>query len=223
MALESELKDPQGEASQREAQFDRMAQALSARGYAVVPAALPGGVAEQLLARVNSLHDQAFHPAGIGRQGDYQKNRVIRGDSIHWLTAGDVSELQYLAWMEGLRVALNQRLFLGLFDYECHFARYAPGRFYRKHVDAFRGRSNRVLSTVFYLNPGWQPSDGGQLLIYDESDEVEAAVDPVMGTLVVFLSEKVPHEVVPAARLRHSVAGWFRVNASVGDRIDPPR
>jgi SM-20-related protein len=124
--------------------------------------------------------------------------------------------------MEMLRVGINRRLFLGLFDYECHFARYAPGSFYKKHVDAFRGRSNRVLSTVFYLNPQWGSADGGELLIYSGDGQVEASVKPTMGTLVVFLSETVPHEVLPAARLRHSIAGWFRVNASLGANIDPP-
>ncbi len=205
-----------------DATFDRLADALSARGYAVLPAALPGEIAEQLQRRVATLGDSAFRPAGVGRQQDYQKNRAVRGDDIHWFTAGDHSESAYLAWMEQFRQALNRRLFLGLFDYECHFARYAAGSYYKKHLDAFRGRSNRVLSTVFYLNEGWAAADGGQLLIYNDSDEVVASVNPEMGTLVVFLSENVPHEVAIAHRQRHSVAGWFRVNASIGAHIDPP-
>ena len=210
------------EAHQRDVLFDQLADALSERGYAVIPSALPGAVAESLLQRVASLGDQVFRPAGTGRQQSYQRDDLVRSDHIHWLAADDPSEVHYLAWMESLRAGLNRRLFLGLFDYECHFARYAPGSFYKKHVDAFRGRSNRVLSTVFYLNPEWTASDGGELVIYDEQDRVVGAVQPVMGTLVVFLSEKVPHEVLEASRLRHSVAGWFRVNASLGAHIDPP-
>lgn len=222
MDITTGLQDLQRDASRREAQFDQMAQALLSRGYAVVDQALLQPLALQLRQRVLSLPEQAFSPAGVGRQGDYQKNRRIRGDSIHWLNGADISELQYLAWMEALRVALNKRLFLGLFDYECHFARYPSGSYYQKHFDAFRGRSNRVLSTVFYLNPDWQPADGGHLLIYDEWDQLEARVNPALGSLVVFLSEKVPHEVTVARRMRYSVAGWFRVNASLGSQLDPP-
>jgi SM-20-related protein len=50
-----------------------------------------------------------------------------------------------------------------------------------------------------------------------------ARITPLMGSLVVFLSDRFPHEVTAASRLRYSIAGWFRVNASLGQQIDPPR
>ena len=214
--------EPLDSAQSREAMFDELAAALSERGYAVIQSALPSRLASPLQQRVASLDDSAFRPAGVGRQQAYQRDDFVRSDHIRWFSDSEPSEAEYLAWMEMLRVGINRRLFLGLFDYECHFARYAPGSFYKKHVDAFRGRSNRVLSTVFYLNPQWGSADGGELLIYSGDGQVEASVKPTMGTLAVFLSETVPHEVLPAARLRHSIAGWFRVNASLGANIDPP-
>jgi SM-20-related protein len=129
-----------------------------------------------------------------------------------------------LQWVEQLRVYLNRRLFLGLFSYEGHFAHYEPGAFYKRHVDAFRGESNRVLTTVFYLNWGWQAEDGGELLLYEENQtEAFARVIPRMGKLAVFLSEEFPHEVLPAKRDRYSIAGWYRVNSSSAERADPPR
>ena len=83
-----------------------------------------------------------------------------------------------------LRLELNKRLFLGLFDYECHFARYAPGGFYKKHRDAFVGDSNRILSTVLYLNPGWRAEWGGELLMYEDlNDAVVARILPRYGNL----------------------------------------
>lgn len=203
--------------------FDRLADALVADGYAVMPGALPPTLATALLLRVTGFEDDQFRSAGVGRQGDYVLNPFVRSDEIHWLSDGDASEREYLRWMERLRGALNERLFLGLFDYEAHFARYQPGAFYKKHLDAFKGRSNRVLSTVFYLNPGWLEADGGQLLIYGDSDEVVDRVTPLMGTLVVFLSDRVPHEVLATRRNRHSIAGWFRVNNSLNQHLDPPR
>lgn len=203
--------------------FDFLANALSQRGYAVLPEALPPTLASSLFLRVSALADEAFRAAGVGREGGFQLNPFVRSDQIRWMSASDPAEKAYLAWMETLRQALNQRLFMGLFDYEGHFARYQPGAFYKKHLDAFKGRSNRVLSTVFYLNPGWQESDGGQLLIYGDANQVVARVTPLLGTLVVFLSDAVPHEVLAAKRTRYSIAGWFRVNGSIGDQLDPPR
>jgi SM-20-related protein len=119
---------------------------------------------------------------------------------------------------------VNRSLFMGLFSFESHFACYEPGKFYKRHVDAFKGQGNRVLSLVAYLNDDWTSEDGGELVLYaDESDLIGTRVLPTKGTFVVFLSEQFPHEVLPAARSRHSVAGWFRVNGSVNDAIDPPR
>jgi SM-20-related protein len=38
-----------------------------------------------------------------------------------------------------MRLALNARLFLGLFDFEAGYAVYPPGGFFTRHVDSFRG------------------------------------------------------------------------------------
>ena len=117
--------------------------------------------------------------------------------------------------MDALRSDLNSRWFLGLFDYECHYARYAPGAFYSKHLDAFAGNKNRVLSTVLYLNAAWEAGQGGELQLYSlNGATVLERVAPLHNRLVVFLSERFPHEVLPASRERHSIAGWFRVRKS---------
>lgn len=203
---------------------DGLADALTARGYALLPAALPPEIPEALFTCLRSFDDDALQQAGVGRARQYQLNPFVRGDEIRWLSADHSVEAAYLAWMDRLRLALNRRLFMGLFDYECHFARYAPGAFYKKHYDAFQGNSSRVLSTVLYLNPGWALADGGELLLYNEGDELIERVLPMMGSLLVFLSDRFPHEVLASpTRHRLSVAGWFRVNASASERVDPPR
>jgi SM-20-related protein len=61
------------------------------------------------------------------------------------------------------------------------------------------------------------------VLYRGDDDSTGIRVVPLHGTVVVFLSEEFPHEVLPAHRDRHSIAGWFRVNASIGNAIDPPR
>lgn len=204
--------------------LDAIAQQLEHRGYALVPQALPPETVDALFVELKQLREQDFRPAGIGRQDDFQLNRFVRSDQICWLNGQSPAAAGFLAWMEALREGLNRRLFLGLFDYEAHYASYPTGAFYKKHVDAFKGQSNRVLSTVFYLNPQWQPNDGGELVIYDENDQQELErVLPEYGKLVIFLSEVFPHEVLPAERERNSIAGWFRVNNSSAWMADPAR
>ncbi len=94
------------------------------------------------------------------------------------------------------------------------------GDFYLKHLDSFRGNENRKLTTVFYLNENWTPADGGELKIYDLQDNWIETLAPVAGRLVVFLSERFPHEVLEAHADRVSIAGWFRTNGVSGNKLD---
>lgn len=203
--------------------LDRLADDLSDKGYCLAPGLLPLEITQQLQMEVTQLSQRCFEPAGIGRELQQQQNQFVRTDAIHWLNGQTAAQQHFLLQMENLRLAINRRLFMGLFDYECHFAHYGPGDFYKKHLDAFQGRTNRVLSTVLYLNPGWRTCDGGELLMY-EKDSVSPflTVTPLFGQMLIFLSERFPHEVCPARRDRYSIAGWYRINASIGGAIDPP-
>jgi len=191
--------------------LDDLAEALAGRGFIVLDKVLQPGFVQTLQeACLVALQQQSKH-AGIGRDNRHQVAPAVRSDEICWLDPESAADSQYLGCMEALRTGLNARLFLGLFDYECHYARYAPGAAYQTHVDAFAGEKNRVLSTVFYLNDTWTQSDGGELLLYAPDGRLLERVLPVCNRLVLFMSEAFPHEVLPAARDRLSVAGWFRV------------
>ena len=200
-----------------DAVLEQVADALATRGWIVLDGAVPAAVLDGLRLRLHALDDQAFHAAGVGRQSDHQRAEAFRNDRIHWLEDTDPAEAAWLAWADGLRAEMNARLYLGLNRYECHFAHYAPGHFYKKHVDAFKGQANRRLSSVLYLNEGWAHADGGELVIYepDDAEQVATTVVPQPGRLVLFLSEGVAHEVLPAQRDRYSIAGWFRVRESM--------
>lgn len=198
--------------------------ALESRGYVILDHALPGTLIAEVLAHLESLTPEHFIRAGVGRESVFRRNASVRGDEIHWLEPGQPGTHQWFRAMEDLRLTLNRHLFLGLFDYECHYARYPAGAFYRRHLDAFRGTGNRVVSTVLYLNPGWLPGDGGELLLYAAADDrLLERVEPLCNRLVLFLSTEFPHEVLAARQPRCSLAGWFRVNGSRGDTVDPPR
>jgi SM-20-related protein len=208
--------------------FAQLAGNLTEKGWSVIPNALPAELTAALFDQVQHEHPQAFSPAGVGRSLDRTLNPFVRSDEIKWIEGATKAEQQWLEWTSRMQSALNRKLFLGLFSFESHFAHYRPGSFYKKHLDAFKDRAfksttNRVLSVVAYLNPGWLPEDGGELLMYGVANEQNLQVTPAFGTLVVFLSEEVPHEVLPANRDRYSIAGWFRVNNSLNDQIDPPR
>lgn len=204
--------------------YETIEQDIITSGISVIENALPISTIAPLLARIASLPEHAFSEAGTGRKQDHTINQFVRRDVIHWLDPKHPDESLWFDWMNGLKTHLNRSLMLGLFSYESHFAQYQPGAFYKKHLDAFKGQANRRLSTVLYLNPNWQPSYGGDLVVYkpDTPDEVLLKVTPNFGTLVVFLSEAFPHEVLPAQHLRYSIAGWYRINNSIFNQIDPP-
>lgn len=193
---------------------------IESHGYTVIHNAIPKSLIAQLMLDCYRINPE-FSIAGIGRKNDLHINKTIRKDKTFWFDGSSQAQLDYLALMAEMRMVLNRSFFLGLFDYECHYAKYLQGDFYKKHYDAFKGRSNRVFTTVLYLNT---PDSGGELVIYKpKSQQVEVCIKPQAGTLVMFESERFMHEVLPAGNERYSVAGWFRMNASISGVIDPPR
>lgn len=170
-----------------------------------------------------------FQQAGIGSGRQHTSNPDIRGDQICWLEQGEDSAYgaddvggiytEFCAFLDELRLRLNQSLYLGLFGSELHLALYQPGSRYQKHIDNFHGRSPRVVTFILYLNADWQPEQGGQLRLYTGSDKDKedfiaepqyVDINPQGGTLVLFLSERFYHEVLPAKRERLSLTGWLR-------------
>ena len=185
---------------------------IEQRGYVLLEKPFDDALLHALLLRCEE--DARFRTAHIGRGADKRQISSVRGDVISWLSDTHGTDAAYLDLMEKLRLGLNERLFIGLFDYECHYAIYKEGTGYAKHTDVLTGRKNRVLSTVLYLNEDWQPGDGGELVLYDADGKMLETVAPRYGTMIIFLSESFPHEVLISQRTRRSIAGWFRVSGS---------
>ena len=184
-------------------------------GWVAIPSFIVPGMVAALGEECARLAAQgSFHDAAIGSGADRQIAGDVRADQILWLEQSGSSEAQKecLDRFEEMRLKLNRELQLGLFEFECHFARYTPGAFYRKHLDQFSRDSRRRLSSILYLNSNWQSEDGGELRLYLERKPVSGHVDirPDGGTLVLFLSDRFPHEVLPAKRERFSMTGWFK-------------
>ena len=154
-----------------------------------------------------------FREAKVGSGQRCQTRTDVRSDEIRWLQQPASSEPQraFLHHLEQLRLMLNRTLQLGLFEFEGHFARYPAGAFYARHIDQLHGDSHRTLSCVLYLNENWKPGDGGELRLYlDGHGAGFEDVLPLGGRLVIFLSGRFAHEVLPAKRERLSIAGWFK-------------
>lgn len=203
-----------------------LANSLVERGYCILDDAIPADLLIKLVEQSRALDSDDLELAGIGRDDLQQTNPKVRKNQIAWINSGedDVSTA-FHDWLATIQTYLNRTLFMGLFDVEAHYARYRVGDFYKRHVDAFVGQSNRKLSVVFYLNDEWTEEDGGELWVYEDdmAKEPFERVLPKCGRLIAFLSERFPHEVRPSHKTRHSIAAWFRVNGSVMGAIDPPQ
>ncbi|MEZ9061359.1 MULTISPECIES: 2OG-Fe(II) oxygenase [unclassified Vibrio] len=197
--------------------MNQLIDALSTQGYFVWDDLL---TQEEVVALRDCIPEN-WKKARIGRNDEVTRESTIRSDKIQWVRRdmGQPASL-FLDKMEQIRLAANQAFFLGLFEYEAHFAKYEKGDFYQKHLDCFKGNENRRLTTVFYMNDEWTEEDAGELVVYDLKDNHIATIPPKSGRLFVFLSEQFPHEVLPTNTERFSIAGWFRINGVKDNQLD---
>lgn len=196
--------------------MENLLDAIDRHGWAVMPGFLEIDTSRRLRDECRkACANGEFRPAGVGRGKDLKVREDIRRDQVLWLKPGEFSREQeaYLDRIELLRLALNQRFFLGLFEFEGHFAIYPEGAFYKAHLDRHTGTGDRIVTVILYLNEDWQPGDGGELKLRTTPGEKDGPFDliePRMGTLVCFLAGDFWHEVLPARKTRMSVTGWFR-------------
>lgn len=194
---------------------DPVASALDAmidRGWAVLPDFLESSLTDALRGEIDAAQaTDGLARARIGRGMERRLASAVRGDWIRWLDGTTEAQRLLLAVLERIRQEANRSLLLGLFEVEAHYALYPPGAGYERHVDAFQHDNPRRLSAVLYLNTHWRRSQGGELAIYDADGRELERILPEAGTLVLFLSQSVPHAVLPTRRWRASVAAWFRL------------
>jgi len=161
--------------------------------------------------RLQSLHTaDELEKAGIGTLQHYTIQEGVRGDFIHWIegNTSDPAEAQFLNEMNEWRLQFNRSLYLNSSAVEFHFALYPIGSFYKRHLDQFKERSNRLLTFILYFNDDWTPDDQGELRVFHPNNEV-IDIEPKGNRLVLFLSDKLEHEVRPTQAQRKSLTGWF--------------
>lgn len=155
-----------------------------------------------------------FPEARIGSGSSLHRDPEIRKDQILWLLQGEAfpEQTTYQKHLDLLRIALNERFFLGLIQFQGHFALYPEGGFYKTHLDCHAGKSDRIITVILYLNENWIAGDGGELKLWTTHGEKTGAfvlIEPQMGTLVCFPSADYWHEVLPTTKSRRSITGWF--------------
>jgi SM-20-related protein len=198
---------------QSEEIFEGLIQGLLDRGFGCCSNFLDESVILGL--RTQLLHHLSagtMKPAGVGRSFDYQKNAEVRGDVIQWIDErSDVlAEQQFVARVNGFVNYLNTTCFTNITSFEFHYAYYAPGSFYKRHLDQFKTNKGRKFSLVLYLNEDWKPSDGGHLSLYLKHNERVDEI-PTAGKVVFFRSDEIKHEVWPSHnRFRLSIAGRLK-------------
>jgi SM-20-related protein len=161
-----------------------------------------------------------LRPAGLSRGAAYRLDEAVRGDATIWVTPDEAPPglATLLASFLSLRDALNRDAYLGLDRVEVQAARYpGGGAGYRRHRDAFPapfgGRPNRRVTAIYYANPVWRPDDGGALRLHVDTGVVD--VPPLLDRLLVFLSERIEHEVLPTRAARRAVTAWFRARSAL--------
>ncbi|MFT5668277.1 MAG: SM-20-related protein [Vicingaceae bacterium] len=194
--------------------LESVADSLALNSYAVIDNFLSDQESLDCLTVLKKNKEQGkFKKAGIGTSNQFQINQNIRGDEIKWLDESNLSPANqiYITQIQAMMDFFNRSLFLSLKDFECHFAHYPAGSFYKRHLDLLKLSDHRVLSFVFYLNQNWKREDGGELQLYLKENDIEktVVVDPLLGRVVIFRSELLEHEVILANKSRYSITGWM--------------
>lgn len=148
----------------------------------------------------------AFAPAGVSRGADRRLDPGVRGDQILWVGSDRFPHLH--AAFDQLRLELNAGAYLGLGRFDLQLSRYpGGGEGYQRHRDAFQGPTSRRLTAICYLNPHWRPEHGGCLRLHLPPGPLD--LEPALDRLVVFRSEVVEHEVLPALAPRFAATAWY--------------
>lgn len=156
------------------------------------------------------LAQNLFKIAGVSQSITPQTD--IRNDSIYWLDASsdDLGQIDIMVLMhlDNLKDHLRSFFRISISEFECHYAVYKPGQFYKRHTDTTSINNKRVFSFVIYLNEVWGEEDGGQIVGYQD-DKTLFNVLPLSGNILIFKSD-IEHEVLPTQKNRYSLTGWYR-------------
>lgn len=195
----------------QESFFVYAAEQIIENGYVVFDDLLDGQNLNDLKQRFVELQrEEEFEKSGIGKQQAYTIDNNVRGDFIRWIDEKDIESptAPLFQIVNELIKQFNRVCYLGIKDFETHYAYYPKGKGYEMHRDRFKKNPHRLISFVFYLNENWNFGDGGELVLYNEDKFAIKTIEPIENRLAIFLSETL-HEVLACNKERNSITGWL--------------
>lgn len=153
---------------------------------------------------------RSFTEGSIGRNSTKIRDWTIRRSNISWVEDSDCEGIkEFNLFLQDLMLSLNQYFFFSLKHFESQVAFYTTNDFYKTHLDQFSQSNRRQVTCILYLN---DCPRGGELVIYRKGskDIIDQVITPKRGTLVVFFSAHIYHEVRVVESPRFSLTTWFR-------------
>jgi len=181
--------------------------AALADGRAVVRDDLLSAADARALAEHVCSYEARLTHAAVGHERRHE--HAVRGDRTCWLERAAPDAPAHLwSLVDAVAEALRRDCYLGALDAEVQLALHPAGSHYQRHKDAFAGRSRRRATLILYLNPNWRPEHGGALQVFEPQGT--RSIEPLQGRVLVFLSERLEHEVLPTFAARWAVTAWYR-------------
>ena len=180
-------------------------------------------------------NQSARHLSALMDTSNHENEEDIRQDHILSIRESDPLDhgddiTHCIKLLRGVPYILNRwgytRSHPSFVPQQCQLSRYLPdGSIYVRHLDRCNSTlsetgllgwlrasdyRHRVVTAILYLNsPQWD--SGGELRCFDKEDENESFrdVNPSGGTLILFDSSKVEHQVLPSSNDRYALTCWF--------------
>ncbi|MDH5414625.1 MAG: 2OG-Fe(II) oxygenase [Flavobacteriaceae bacterium] len=149
--------------------------------------------------------------AKIGIGSKLSGNAFIRNGSVKWIDDwNESSSLNVLNSMfSEIMISIKDYFRLSIKRFESQFSFYNQGGFYKCHLDQHKTSRHRQISCCLYLN---DCIEGGELVIYARGSKtkIDKIIKPLRGSLVLFFSADIYHEVKVVHDSRYSITTWFR-------------
>lgn len=195
----------------------RILKAIIKNGFCVVKNLVSIGKARKTLEEIR----KAYRIPGkfsAGKLSNGAMNRVrslqgVRGDSVTWLdglseecpnvsqVAKQMNKLA-LSLYHANNVAMNHvsksKIMVSCYD--------GDGKAYKRHIDSRRDGSLK-LTFIYYLNEDYTEDQGGSLRIHSDRGTID--IPPELGSLAIFQSDKLVHEVLPTYCQRFAFTIWY--------------
>ena len=205
---------------------ERASHALACGDVHVERAWLSGGELDAARSAAAQLRTSG-HAALAGGRRDLAVRDCSSLDLLDDAVSLPAALLNIVARVDDLRCSLAEHTGRKLVESaELQLLHYGSGGRYARHVDdgvcTAARPLRRSISLLLYLTPDdWQDADGGSLRIHGSGGHVD--VTPTAGSLVLFDSATVPHEVCVTWRERTVIVGWLleprACRRAVGERV----